>query len=324
MASVENSLRPFWAPGLNEISGKVEKGLSGWLTDGEYQIYSPLQPDSFVLNIAESAGFLSSLAADVNRFAAAAFETVHQITVNRELPRSTAWLVIKTYYAAFFAAHAIARMLGFGVVYIGGGEAKAVTRIADIYGTAGGNSVTKGGYEFAYDANQRAILFRRANQVMGGAHESFWGVFNEKLRDLSNRILSSQTLSTTDSQPVSIRLGELCDNLFYLNQGAWLAVIRNDVTYRHRRGAWFPYSCPKTLSSQLFGARECWQSDPMAISLSEPGLADLRRFQNTCGFLVALCRVLAKDMETRCPVGRSFHAFGSMAILNLMNRSART
>ena len=57
--------------------------------------------------------------------------------------------------------------------------------------------------------------------------------------------------------------------------------------------------------------------DPMTINLSVPGTTNVRRFQDTCNFIISACRVLSLDMAARCPTGKSFHTYGWLAISNL-------
>jgi len=213
MSLIENSLRPFWVPGLNRLSGKPEKAVHGWLTDGQYQLYSQVEQDFFVLNVPDETEFLAPLGADINRFASAAFESVCQIEQSQKLPRSTAWLVIKSYYAAFFSAHAIFRMLGGGVLQMGANEARCVTEIATAYGASKEHGVSRGVYVFAYDRNQKSVSFRRITSAKAGAHESFWQQFSERMRALRDEVLGSTTAPTLDNQAVSVKLGELCSNL---------------------------------------------------------------------------------------------------------------
>lgn len=322
MALLENSLRPFWVPNLNEVSGVVQKGLRAWLTSGNYQFYSPVEPESFTLNLAETGEFLPSIAADINRFASAAFESVSQAGQNPELPRSTAWLIIKSYYAAFFSAHAIMRMFGEGVIQIDGDVVGHVNEIGEVFGAVGKCAVTRGPYRFAYESTAKEVIFRRLASAKGGAHEAFWTVFYKWVRGLSYDVLRSPGATTIENQNVSAKLGELCESLTYSgsNGGTWLPVVRNEVNYRHQRGTWFPYSSEKAVAIRLFNARRFWRSDPMSISMAEGSEGTLGLFQNTCSFLIALCRSLVLDMASRCPEGRSFCAYGSLALLNHLSR----
>src|SRR5579862_5681975 len=114
MPNLTDVMRPFWMQGLNEISGVQVKGVTGWINDEEYQIYQSVHLHSFQLNTVEPEPLLRGYAADINRLGSAAFETLDSIIRLASLPKSLAWLTIKTYYAAFFAAHALLRIFGIG------------------------------------------------------------------------------------------------------------------------------------------------------------------------------------------------------------------
>ena len=106
------SQRPYWLPGLNEVNKCVLMGLGGWITEKEFQIYQQLENEKVILSISRPDSLKSAFAADCNRMSSAAFESIENITPSENLPRSVAWLIIRSYYSAFFAAHAILRMVG--------------------------------------------------------------------------------------------------------------------------------------------------------------------------------------------------------------------
>src|ERR1035441_8432610 len=112
MSIFDDITRPFWLAGLNQVSGPQLKGIGGLICDEEYQIYSPITPTSFVLSFTDAEPFLSAFAGDINRIGSASFESALGIVKSSALPKSTAWLVIQTYYSAFFSAHALLRILG--------------------------------------------------------------------------------------------------------------------------------------------------------------------------------------------------------------------
>jgi hypothetical protein len=320
MSIIAGPLRAFWVPGLNAISGRVIKGLSGWVLDEEYQIYSPLQPDSFVLSVSAPEKLLSSYAADINRCSMASFESINSAAKIEALPRSTAWLVIKSYYAAFFAAHAISRILGTAFVQFERVHSNSVNSIATLFGMANTQNVSRGYYECTYDFSQKELSCKKAKSESGGVHEIFWGNIYHLVQNLSNSVISTSSGTASNNQQVSVKLSELAENLARgaTGQGNWLSFIRNKVNYAHRFGTWFPYSEERAYLPRLFDHKEDWLSDPMSIDLTSYGDKDLLRFQATCNFFISLCRILVSDMAVRSSGKKSFHQYGSVALLNLM------
>ena len=98
------SLQDYWLKELNNVSGRVETSFKGWLSNKNYQIYSPLAEESFMLNIQDKSEPLVAYAYDINRFSCSSFETMCLINKSKILPKSLGWLIIKCYYSAFFAA----------------------------------------------------------------------------------------------------------------------------------------------------------------------------------------------------------------------------
>lgn len=315
MSILANSLRPFWASGLNDISGNVAKGVGSWLAEENYQIYSPLKSKQFTLQVADTKSFLAALAADINRTAVAAYESIGHATKNKIFPKSTAWILIQSYYAAFFAAHAALRMLGTGFVKIEQPQAVSLNKIAKLYG-AWHEEVAPGHFVFTFSGTSREIRWSRVDSSSGGAHERFWAFFKGFIDHLSKEVLKNKTAATVDNQQVSTRLAELVENLCYeaCPKGNWLSVVRNRVNYKHEFGAWYPYRGQYPSGTVEERLTRNWLADPMTINLSSHGDRNLRRFQETCSFVIGCCRVLVSDMGTRCSTGKSFHTYGWLAI----------
>jgi hypothetical protein len=258
--------------------------------------------------------------------AAAAYESIGQATRSTIFPKSTAWIIIKSYYASFFAAHAILRMLGKGVVNLDHPQTRSVNKIAKVFGNWT-EDLSPGYFCCALAGSGQAVEWNRADSSWGGVHEQFWTYFAKIIGQLSNDLLTSRAGMSADNQQVSVKLAELCDNLCYDSspKGTWLSRVRNRVTYRHDFGAWYPYRGQHpsgTVEERLVSG---WLLDTLSINLTSHNDRDLRRFQATCSFIIAACRELAADMAQRCSSGRSFHLYGWLAISRLaQQRSQRS
>lgn len=323
MSIATDVIRQFWMPGLNNVSGNPPKGLGGWFCDEEYHVYDPLEQDRFVLTIPKDSELLSAFAFDCNRMAIASFESMIGIAKIQKFPKSMAWLVIKYYYSAFFAAHAILRMLGISCSQLQKDQTISINRIADLYSQTNNKTVSQGFYKCEYDSYQKKLSCEKINS-RGGVHETFWKVFYQRIGSLNNDILTKGR-SPSQDQPVSTKLLELCDNLSYRNNhnGAWLSFIRNEVNYRHQLGSWFPYKDHQRYYFDLHDASKNWLQDPMKIVLFPQKDKKLMAFVETCNFITGLCRVLVEDMSQRCSRGRSFHTNGSVAFLRHFNQSQK-
>jgi hypothetical protein len=65
MSILSSSLRSFRPPGLNAVTGNVQKGVANWLLDEEFQFPASATASRFVIHISDPNPFLAALAADV-------------------------------------------------------------------------------------------------------------------------------------------------------------------------------------------------------------------------------------------------------------------
>ncbi|MEM8674963.1 MAG: hypothetical protein AAGF83_13975 [Cyanobacteria bacterium P01_G01_bin.67] len=245
MSIIATEIRQFWMPGLNEIVGKQRSGLVKWLSNGEYYyISSPISQNQFTLDLS-GKGFanrmLFAYAYDCNRMASAAFETMWSIEKSTKLPNSTAWLLIKSYYAAFYAGHAIIRMLGVSCSQLNKQAAGKVHEIAKLFENDNGLNISSSYYSCKYNQRKQELVFDNI-KAKGDVHESFWNIFYEHIKQLAKSILGSPII-LSQSQDIFNKLNELCLILCCRghNGGNWLSAIRNRVNYRHELDAWFPH-----------------------------------------------------------------------------------
>jgi hypothetical protein len=321
MSLAAEAIRPFWARGINEISGHLTKGLAGWICDEQFLVYHPLTQTSAILSLTENEPLLSAIAYDCSRMALASLESIFTVKKSDVLPKSSAWTMLQTYYSAFFAAHAILRMLGLSCSQFAASEASSISRVAHLFGQANGISISSGFYVCRFEGRSKKITCEKTGITGGGVHEVFWRIFRDEMKSVSERILTSSSRNALH-QVVSIKLDELCDNLSYAHcsNGSWLSFIRNEVNYRHRYGCWFPYKDFSKENYSLHGIIESSLIDPMSINLRHPKGNDLSQFKMTCAFIISLCQTLASDMASRCTTGKSFHNYGVLTLSNLIRR----
>jgi hypothetical protein len=309
-------------PRLNEISGNPTSTLSEWITRQDYTIILPLQnKNEFILELSNPLTLISTFAFDCNRMASAAFESMYLINRNSQIPRATAWFIIQSYYAAFFAGHSILRILGVSCSQLEYQHIKKVNTIAQLYSTDNGIEISNGYYQCTYNPDSKQLICKNLKQSGGGSHESFWKIFHNEMKQLSNEILSSSQSVTQESQIVASQLDNMCTILCHENRngGNWLSYIRNTVNYRHELGSWFPYrNRRRSFVDELYAGQSAWLAEPLDIELVRLPGTDLRLFQRTCTFIVSLCKVLIEDMAMRCPTGKSFLEDGSIRLLNTM------
>src|SRR5207249_1610921 len=151
-------------------------GLGDWFRGKRYECYDLLMPasvgatyaDRFTLSVADDRALLSAFAFDCNRMALAAFESMTCILRVEALPRTTAWLLLKAYYAGFFAAHAILRILGLSCSYLEGEIPTAIGTVIDAYSMTNGLRINGGGYRCEFDAAKKRLTCTRDGAPKGG------------------------------------------------------------------------------------------------------------------------------------------------------------
>ena len=312
-----SAIVPYLLSGITDCSGRPARGLSSWLEAGPFQVYTPIREAAFELAVSDFHRLVSAYAYDVDGFACASFESCHAISRIPNTPKATAWLMLKAYYGAFYAAHSIMRAFGSSVTNIDRHLARSLTETADAYGQAGGVAIQQGAYGLTATAMSSTLAATRAQAGTGGVHEAFWRLFCRQIGDIGTSLLAQYPGAT--AQDAVRRLDELVGVLTGsgASSGQWLSQIRNRVNYRLQMGCWYPYDLDVRRADGLFRIASQWRAASGSVSLLHGIGRDHERFLAACTFLVALCRELVVELDGRCAGGRSFLAFGALPYLRL-------
>jgi hypothetical protein len=291
-----NALRSVWLGGIQSARINEKVRLADWICRGQYYFDREVGPETATFILTPGTSLQNCYAYEVTRFAAASFETAMQIEQSNRTPQSLAWLVIQSYYSAYFAAHSLIRASGIACTQVESAACQKIGEIASALGVR--NAAFKGGaYRCDYDLGRQTVVVRKPGGK--GVHEQFWSVFAAYLRDSSGRILSAGSLPDSSAQHAASKLDELASvlNSQGCNGGNWLSMIRNDVNYRHTFGAWYPDWRARSYCDSVFHIQKQWQADPETTSLIETD--DLKRFMRTCSFIVSLCRATVLELDKR-------------------------
>ncbi|PPT08331.1 hypothetical protein CKA32_004807 [Geitlerinema sp. FC II] len=319
MSIITDVIRPFSLVSLSTVKEAPSFPLSEWLEIQDYQIYNTIKNNKFTLNISNENSFLRSLLFDLDRMAIAAFESMHCINQDVCLTKSRAWLVVKAYYSAYFAAHAILRLLGQSCSWLYPAQTRKIEQVNALF-HVNNVKLSQGYYHFKYYVNSKEIECKSMSSAKGGSHELFWKVFLKQLQELSSRILGSLLFPQDITQAIFSKLSDLNNVLCHEGQrgGSWLSSIRNQVNYRHQHHVWFPYRhIRKQDVVSLYNKRRLWCEDPMKISLIIKAGSKIDLFYNACHFLVGMCRVILEDLCSRSSSG--WLKMGSIRLLKTLN-----
>lgn len=309
---LEDVFRPLWLPTIEEVNGNPIGRLNEWVGSGQYYFDSPVSPGRAVFVLKPGATLVNLFAAEMSRFSSAAIETSLGVA-RSDMPKSVAWLMIQTYYAAFYAAHSILRSVGVSVTNFKTGECQKADEIAVLLG------FSEGILDAAQFKCQYGVGRLECNKALGGGiHEQFWRVFDAFLQDLLGGIPRNALLSASDARIAISKLTNLQTLMRFGTHrfGNWLSTVRNEVTYMQQHKVWFPFGRTRAECDHLFSLQKEWRKNPDRLELPTPDEGIAERFVRTCAFLVSLSIEIVNDMALRCPNGKSFLYSGPLKLLS--------
>ncbi len=133
MSIIIEILRTQTLPGIIDIQNTPQLTFKGWIAGHSYKISSEIQSTKFSLDVFNHENLLLPYAYDINRMAASSFESISGILPDANLPKSVGWLMIRSYYSAYFSMHAILRLFGISCSQFDTNESNAITDVAKLF-----------------------------------------------------------------------------------------------------------------------------------------------------------------------------------------------
>lgn len=321
MSLAADAVQAQFIPGLTGLEGRASGETLADLIGGQKTIGFDLDFDDdnklIVADFRDPAPVLGSMASDIFRFASAAFQTIGPLSTTMSESEHISWSLVRAYYAAFYAAHAITRMLGESCSFFERGHIQRLTALAAAFGNTPGFVLISSSYRCTLSASTACISSKSLRGGTGGAHEAFWNVFGQRLSRLGEEVLTSP-LGQADAQAVFAKVEALrqCLSLYNAPLHSWLSIVRNQVQYRHTHGVWMPCKVRRQDRDRLARLIGQWMRDPMEIDIGAVQAGQLGEFVVTCAFVVSLCHALLVRIAERSPRrGRSFATLGPLAVL---------
>lgn len=319
MSILREPLRRLGLPNIASARTYEGETLGHWITKGSYYVNSVIGPDQFSLQAGAIDDVLPVFATSADRMLSACFETILSITSGNEIPRSSAWLLLRLYYAAFYAVHALLRLAGQTCSQIDTAQATVLIESASAYGVAGDvKRISQGYYHAKFNWTSLAIDFNRPPGA--GTHELLWRCYSDLLAGFVVRIPEVVHIAQQSEQITKVLKqlrAVLCHN--GLNGGNWLSQMRNTINYRHSHGVWFPYSQKKRSSSAMYeGLMSGFLADPDPTSLilkSSSRDFDIELMYRTTIFICSMAREITVDLGSRASNSGSPLISGSMMLL---------
>mgnify|MGYP001454459478 CR=1 FL=1 len=316
MSILVDILRAHIVPGLTNVEVIPQMTYRGWIAKKSYKMTTPLQSKDFVLDVYSHEQLLVPYAYDINRMAASSFESMHGISPETGLPKSVGWLIIRSYYSAYYAMHAILRLFGVSCSQFDANESRAVTDTARMFSLQNGNTAASGYYKCKYDVHTSKVYCKQ----LSNTHQDVWKSFYELIDELATKV-SSSDFRKKDRDYVIEYLFQLREGLSFrktLNSGNWLSKVRNEVNYTHSMGAWFPYSNAPDEHEKMFRLTQMWKQPPSEeIIKSHLTQCDQLLFVSTCVSIVSLCHALLSDLHS---INKNvFLKYGAIRLANQLN-----
>ena len=310
---LQNARLPLFQPGLDSALD-----VKAWVANQNYFFTQDIAAASFSLRASDPSQLRQALANDLNRLASAAFESAAGIGLDSALPRSLAWGAVRSYYSAFFAAHAFMRLFGTACVQLDDEHVAQVFSAAQVMGRSNGlPALDSGFFAVSIDAAFQAVTFRRLKD----SHRDTWATLVLVVDTLQAGLPATTALSSHKLE-ASALLSDLKTQLTRSGstKGNWLSTMRNTINYRQSHGAWFPYN-KSADPAILESAARAWKNS------TGPGpttsLSELDCFFQTSVGLVALVRELTSVAAgLNSPVSPTF-TNGCLKLLNEVKKQRK-
>lgn len=257
------TLHNFLLPDLGNVnSGGLN--LHQWIRENRFSS-AQLVDRSWHLEAYSEAELYAAFTPDFQRFAFSSFETFSLARLEVDKCSSTSWPLLKLYYSAFFAAHALTRATGYGHVNLNN---KAVTAVNNYISALGGTDVLKtGSYKVSIvERASRAFLILEPSNDGSGVHDSFWRYFCVYLDGLATEAVNDALPSASSFVRETSTL-KSCINENTAS-GVWFSAIRNAINYRHEFDCWLPND-KKSQPRKLAFPNQLGDPDTMEATLKE-------------------------------------------------------
>lgn len=310
MSLVADAFQPAIVRDLFDLSGRPSlQHVADTITSAPksgYDLDTDLTLNRVKVDFREKTFITGAIGGDAARLAAACFTSMANIAPAIEEASSIPWGLIRLYYASFYAGHSLLRLVGRSCTYF---ESQHVGRIKSLFVARGepiAFDLPAGLYSCSLNGGQTGFSMIQARGRVGGAHETFWGIFDDFLSHSTEDVLRGH-LAGTDARDIFAKL-EALRRIYRRSIGAsWLSAVRNEIQYRHGMGVWAPLTINRTRRALLSRLASQWMRDPMDIDVDVPPSGDLPAFVLACAFTAAMCRVVLVRISERSSLpARSF------------------
>ncbi|MGA1806294.1 hypothetical protein VHN57_15455 [Sphingobium sp. WW5] len=296
MADLAPSLTSILLPRLGQ-EASVAGGIRQWLISEPYTASISGVSNVITLHGINLAKLIKYIAFDYERFSLSSRESFSISILESQHHNLISWPMIKVYYAAFFAAHAIMRASGAGIVKVERQQALMIDQVVSAASGAPAN-FSAGMYQYSIIENvagQIEIELKTHNSGTG-VHDGFWRSFLTFLDERASNAVSTGAAGASDFVAGASELRPAL-------QG-WLSARRNDINYQHAFGVWFPVVKSKK-SNHYVRSLVFKPSRSIDVTI---GASEVESFLNVSQFLSCLNCEIGEFLSARSPGRASFGA----------------
>jgi hypothetical protein len=289
-------------PGLGR-SVAVDGGFKRWVISGAYAPKIS-ENGNLLLERVSVDSFTRAVSFDYDRFALAAHESRIVALSEREKFGAVGWPILKQYYSAFFAAHAVMRSRGAGLVRIDNDQAKAITTTMQAY--LGGNERLSSGTYYYFiskgenDApGETTVNFAHSNDGKG-VHEGFWSKF---VKYIEREAMHAAQHGLPDNQDFISYSSDLKQSIMS-GETVWISKIRNEINYQHDYQSWMPISKKSISNMAIPKTSEDYKSNArLDVHRSKD---PIRSFFYLCCYISELNYLIADRVAKNSKAGGTF------------------
>lgn len=299
MSSID-SLRLAWIRGITDCTGERSMTTEKLLVPNRVTVVD-CGEDRVRLYAGNRQHLVNYFAHEADRFASAAFESILTGSRSENYPRSVGWLLVRCYYATFFAAHALLRLHGWACARITPPSLIGINKEISVL-FPNQQSLKSGLYLIKFLPGGSELDFEKMDSGLGGSHEMLWSLLTPYLNSIT-------TAALLNSSPEHQQFVSMIDSFmqFIKKSGGsnWFTQVRNRVNYAHEYGAWFPYRRSTTDYDRISRAMSGWAGLPEGISVKAGG-GELVEFAAACSFLISACCTTIRDLTYRSKANSPF------------------
>ena len=285
------ALRSLWVGNALNSTPDHKRGVKLWLMDGDSYVNNA--PPSISLHTTNPEAYKDALSFDAFRFASNAAQTLKELEQSSAYSKVTSWRIIKTYYAAFFAAHATMRI--FGRSFSSLSDAHVQYLANRCLSEAGYRPNFPSGY-YLISIDNKDLSFKKYRS----SHECFWVCYSDLCKFISSESLkiSHPKDKREDIQNYFNNISIALTNNNPNKKPSWLSSVRNDVNYSSEYGVWYPFNTKTPDHHDLFGNFRSWRSGNLSISSPHLVKNDIERFYHTAFSVIDTGMAFANDYKS--------------------------